>query len=386
MNPRVRQALATTALLSAALGFAGVAAEVAIRLATRVSSAVSLLFYGSDPLAILVEPHGELGYRQRPGSTYHYANGTSATSNASGFRGPDVGVSKPAGTFRIVLLGGSTSHGWGVNDSSTIDAHMRTLLSARWPGRKFEVINLAFDGYDSWQDFERLRSDGIPRTPDLVILNSGINDVRNARYPHLVDRDPRTLLWSADMERLRREQERGGPSAWTLVKHYSYLARLGGIVRDRLTEPAKLPPPTPAPVAVAVTAYPEAAEYFQRNVGRIAELSGSNHIPLLLSTPPSSLRLPGNKQETSGRTYWVGDAEATQNYRDELDRRLRRVADSLNTTATPVVYVPHILRVEQFLDDCHLTSDGNHQMAADFVAAAAPFIDGAATIPATTSH
>ena len=41
-----------------------------------------------------------------------------------------------------------------------------------------------------------------------------------------------------------------------------------------------------------------------------------------------------------------------------------------------VAYVPHRLPPDMFLDDAHLTSSGNRQMAVDFVEAMAPYLEG----------
>src|SRR5262245_52633443 len=102
--------------------------ELAVRGVALVNGDWSRRLRGSDPAASVIEPHGELGYRQKPRSTYRYINGTKATSNAMGFRGPEVAIPKPPELIRIVLLGGSTTHGWGVNDSETIDTFMRREL------------------------------------------------------------------------------------------------------------------------------------------------------------------------------------------------------------------------------------------------------------------
>ena len=74
---------------------------------------------------------------------------------------------------------------------------MRDLLRTEYPGIRFDVVNLALDGYDSYQLLERLKSDGLGLSPDLVIVNSGINDVRNARFRFVnnkelydIDNDP----------------------------------------------------------------------------------------------------------------------------------------------------------------------------------------------------
>src|SRR5262245_6628762 len=189
-----RQAFFTVGLVIFGLLMAAGAGEVVIRAYGRWDEGFGGIVRQADPFAISIEPHGQLGYRQRPNSTFHYSNGTQATSNAAGYRGPLVAVTKPPRTVRIILLGGSTTHGWGVEDGQTIDTYMRAILAERHPEVAVEVVNLAFDGYDSHQLVERLRTDGLRLAPDLIIVNDGINDVRNSRIADLKDPDPRTLI------------------------------------------------------------------------------------------------------------------------------------------------------------------------------------------------
>ena len=70
-------------------------------------------------------------------------------------------------------------------DSQTIDAYMRRAFQERVSDLRVEVVNLAFDGYDSRQDLERLKIDGMRLEPDLIIVNNGINDVRSAQFENV---------------------------------------------------------------------------------------------------------------------------------------------------------------------------------------------------------
>jgi hypothetical protein len=368
-------------------------AEGVVRLYAYVDKGTGATLGHLDPYAVQVEPHGTLGYRQRPHASLHYINGTVATANAMGFRGPEVPVTPKPGTTRIILLGGSTTHGWGLPDGNSIDDHMRRLLAQKYPGRAFDVINLALDGYDNLQNLERLRSDGLRLSPNIVILNDGINDVRNAWLPNLKPNDPRTLIWEPVLERMRREQAQGGPGLWTRVKHYSVLARIPGFIRDQrrlATELAsKAAANGKASAAMATGAvqagdhaggppYPEAADFFERYGRQIVTESLASGASVLLSTPASALPMYRDTT-TSTQSYWVHNAKTTQLLRDELARRLQRIAADEQKLGHPVRYVaPKITDLKLYLDDCHLTSEGNAVEAAVFVDAIAPFIEAPA--------
>jgi lysophospholipase L1-like esterase len=358
---------ATAALLLTTLVLSVLVVEFVLRVYASTASTALAEALRRDPYAVLVEPHGTVGYRPRPGRVVRYENGTQATVNAMGFRGPEV-ARKPAGTFRVVLLGGSTTFGWGVDDDGTVDAWMRRILAKRIPERDVEVVNLGFDGYDSYQLLERLRSDGLELEPDALIVHSGVNDVRNAWFEDIVDGDTRTLLYEATLEQLRFEKARGAPTAWTRTKHFLYVARVPGWVSGQLVE-------DPWELSTVEYAW-SALDYFERNLVRIVEEAAGDGASVLLSTPPSSLETKYEPDAEPIRSYWLVDAKSTQTYRDSLDHRMRSVVENLSRSGRPVVYVPHeALAPDLFLDDAHLTSAGNRRVAEEFVTALEPWIE-----------
>jgi len=333
-----------------------------------------------DPMAVQIEPHGRLGYRQRPNATFHYANGSVATSNSLRYRGPEVAPHPDSGVVRIILLGGSTTHGFGVADDQTIDTYMRAIFREKYPARRFEVVNLAFDGYDAYQMLERLRSDGLRLHPTVVVLNEGINDVRNAQFSNLRDADPRTLIWESVLARLRAEQERGGPTLWTRLKHYSFVARTPGYIRDQLArrhqEEVRREQASRAAASMDAgdgnagasvgALYWDAANFFERYMRQMVALSIDGGAAVLLSTPPSALRTYA-PTATSTRTYWIINARTTQIYRDTLAARLRSIASTEQSLGRRVLYVAPTVPPPLYLDDCHLKPEGNRMVAAMFV-------------------
>jgi lysophospholipase L1-like esterase len=363
--------------------------------ALRVYSAINSRFpvRAADPMAVEIEPHGSFGFRQRPNATFHYVNGTAASTNSMGYRGPIVPLQPAPGTTRIILFGGSASYGWGVPDDQTIDTHMRAVLSERYPSGHFEVINLAFDAYDSYQDLERLRSDGLGMHPSIVILNTGLNDVRNAWYPDLKDPDPRTLIWEAVLQRLRAEQANGGPTVWTRIKHYSLLARLPGYLREMVNQRreaqarARKPAATNTNSSIGASGqppYPDAADYFERNVRRAVDLSTKAGASVLLSMPPSSIR-SYPPDTTSQQGYWIYNARTTADYRDELSRRLVAIAADKQKAGRAVCFVAPVVPTPLFIDDAHLTGAGNRAVAESFIRAIAPFLTSG-TLSDSASH
>jgi lysophospholipase L1-like esterase len=344
------------------------AAEILARGYAHFGGRVGQSLAKRDPLNVLYEPHGAFGYRQKPNRAQRFGNGTQSNWNAMGYRGPLVERRKPEGTFRVVLLGESTTEGFGVDDHETIDAHMRELLRERFPEIRAEVVNLALGGYDSYQILERMRSDGVGFSPDVVIVNTGINDVRNAQFSDLRIPDPRTLIWEGNMQRLREEAARGGPSPWTRILHHSYAARLPGFFRENLGRRESVAQ------SRVLTPQPQALDYFETNVRATADLVRGVGAGLILSTPPSALSTRYARDDFSDRGYWIVDAATTEDYRKRLAARLREIAAELTAGGWPVAYLAPQLAPELFLDDCHLSGAGNRAVAEAFLEALLPHL------------
>lgn len=95
--------------------------------------------------------------------------------NALGLRGPEIQATKPAGVFRILCMGGSTTYGHGVTDEQTWPALLEhKLREAGWS--QVQVIN---GGVFAWGMEHILVTLGERRLaelqPDLVLVYSGWN-------------------------------------------------------------------------------------------------------------------------------------------------------------------------------------------------------------------
>jgi len=345
-------------------------AETGLRAFTALPTNVGRRLARFDLTLTNYEPYSQFGYRPRPGASEPFPNGTLAHYNAQRYRGPVVEPVKPPGTFRIILLGGSTAVGYGTDDDATIDAHLRRMLNARFPGGCFEVVNLALGGYDSYQDYERMRVDGAPLAPDVVIVHSGINDVRNARFPTLSDTapDPRTLLWQANLRDVRGRDGNYAPNLWARVKHYSYLARLPGFARFLVGTRQNLG------TIQEAHAYPAATHYFESNVKRTIDLSLGLGAAVILSTPPSAIPSRNRPTDPVEKSYWIKDASTTEEYRRVLSAGMDSIAAEYAAAGRPVRHVSHRLQLSEFLDDAHLLSSGNRTVAEGLLEAVTPYV------------
>lgn len=98
------------------------------------------------------------------------------STNMLGFRGRDYPEIKPAGTYRIVMLGDSITFGNSVTESQTFSSILERKLNSGGNLLHYEVINLGISGYNTRQELTTLQEVGLSLSPDLVLLNICLND------------------------------------------------------------------------------------------------------------------------------------------------------------------------------------------------------------------
>lgn len=100
--------------------------------------------------------------------------GWELSTNEQGFRNRNVAVPKPAGTFRILCIGGSTTEE-GPSLDRTYPAFLEQQLKGAFPGKNIEVVNAGVSGMTTRKHLARL-ADYFALEPDLMILYEGVND------------------------------------------------------------------------------------------------------------------------------------------------------------------------------------------------------------------
>jgi len=203
--------------------------------------------------------------------------GVAITTNRLGFRGREIATEKPAGTYRVVALGDSSTFGACVGDDDTFCAQAERILNGGTAagGRRFEVVNTGVFGYGTLQGLRMLRRMVLPLKPDCIVVSFAVNDsteggslrdflgrrspdsetsspvlvaVRNALWNHSnfcrwVLRDALKPLWESRLERLRAGGVRAGWVPGTSGDYRESLAEIVRTARDNGVAVVFLPVP-----------------------------------------------------------------------------------------------------------------------------------------------
>ena len=145
--------------------------------------------------------------------------------NSKGLRDYEYDYQKQDGVFRIVMTGDSFTYGTGVLSLEDIFVkRLEQALNAS-PGSayRFEVINGAESGYNTPQEYQWLRDEGIKYAPDLFIVVYFFNDATSMGTVSALFRP---------IHRQALEQSRGRSVLYNYVKYRI----LRGVVSRRTTE------------------------------------------------------------------------------------------------------------------------------------------------------
>jgi hypothetical protein len=120
-------------------------------------------------------PDDQIVYEFRPGTEGRFY-GHEVRINALGMRDRERTAQKPAGVFRILVLGDSHGFGWRVAQDESFAAVLQALLDARAPGR-FEVLNAGIPGYNTVMEARVFEHRADELAPDLVLIHFVDNDM-----------------------------------------------------------------------------------------------------------------------------------------------------------------------------------------------------------------
>jgi hypothetical protein len=151
-----------------------------------------LVFVGIGELAlratgfsapIWFQPDAQLGWGLRPNVQGWYTEeGRGYVKvNAAGFRDRTHAIEKPAGTYRVAVVGDSAVEALQLEIEQTFWAQLEKKLRAcpALAGREVEVLAFGVSGYGTAQQHLLIASTALRYQPDLVLLAFAGNDVVN---------------------------------------------------------------------------------------------------------------------------------------------------------------------------------------------------------------
>ncbi len=131
------------------------------------------LYSQMDPSLFRWTGHPYLDYYPSP--NYH-SEGT--YHNSLGYRNEEFPVAKPAGTYRIVALGGSSTYTEKVKENEkTFTAQLEKILQQQYHYANVQVINAGVPAYTTWESLVNLEFRVLDLEPDLIIIYHNTNDV-----------------------------------------------------------------------------------------------------------------------------------------------------------------------------------------------------------------
>lgn len=184
--------LKKSVLILISLGMVAVLLELGLRVVYHRSLDFSMEMWKYAVALKQEVPNPNLRFVHRPNG-HAFLMGHDVRTNSQGLRDYEYSLEKPPGVYRILLLGDSTTFGWGVamNDTSAKILE-RDLNQLHVPGyQRFEVINSGVGNYDTVQEVTYYKTRGRDFHPDMVILGYFINDpepVPAEKHIPLIDR------------------------------------------------------------------------------------------------------------------------------------------------------------------------------------------------------
>jgi lysophospholipase L1-like esterase len=164
-------------LLVGTLVFSGLAMEMALRVAFAHSLDFSMEMwkYATQLKQPVANP--QLSFVHAPNRSA-FLMGAPVSINSHGLRDREYSEAKPPHVYRVMMLGDSTTFGWGVRQEETAAKFLERKLNAHLPPGydKVEVLNAGVGNYDTVQEVTYYETRGRVFNPDLVVLVFFIND------------------------------------------------------------------------------------------------------------------------------------------------------------------------------------------------------------------
>lgn len=337
---------------------------------------VGLRAIGKGPVESLLEHDEQTGWAKRPSASVERSGpefDVRIQTNQLGLVDDSMSTpTKPAGTFRLLVLGDSFTQGFTVSrDDLYVD-----LLERRWraEGRPLDIVNAGTEAWSTDQEVAWFLSEGERFQPDFVLLAAYENDLYWNGQSRYITRGAQKPLFRADGSLEVERCEDVGPLPWT--ERFATTRLLAGIVspqrvpdehlfqpegasRPILREFAPLLNTKPAFLDRSIEGTSGALIAFRRECERIGAQ------PLFLAIPSHAAIDPSHAERFAAEALggldqrlWAADAPP------EFLLRLAQASGIRGFDPRAALRTAQRERAQYFDVDWHLNPAGNRTLAA----------------------
>jgi lysophospholipase L1-like esterase len=327
-----------------------------------------------DPYAAIKQPNQYIKSEYPPNYRFRTAaeeglpgmQGQSEFStNNMGFRGDPLVVPKPAGEYRVFMIGGSTTECMYLDDSKALHSVLQSELAKHAPpGKTVKVYNAGKSGDASFDHISMLVHRIAHLQPDMITVFAGVNDLTASlgEVDYLHFRDESTTVGANSFRCLMTELQLGRRWYYLVKKTRRSDREIVEEIPSLSDYREKAKVRAAAPVAEAEPR-PRVAEY-ENNLRTLAGVARAHGVRLVLMTQQSTWNSQVDPKIQDWHWMLYRDREGVSYRQDVMDRALRRLNDGMRRVAreqgTGLFDVEQLIPKSSqfFYDDCHFNVAG----------------------------
>jgi GDSL-like Lipase/Acylhydrolase family len=184
-----------TLVICALITAAGIEGYVRLFIDRGMEFDLEMFKYARDVKVISPDP--VLGHVHGPNRKAHLM-GVDIATNSKGLRDREIPYERTPGTLRIVMLGDSSTLGWGVLPEQTYSKLLENMFAEK--GIKAEVLNTGVGNFKAFQKVEYFLAEAYKYNPDFVVMASAPNDAEilpPRRAPNVFERNCLSCIFIA---------------------------------------------------------------------------------------------------------------------------------------------------------------------------------------------
>lgn len=150
---------------------------------------IVLILYGFELYLASIDPARNLPFNGMDQNGNRYSWGQLVVNNRYGFREREFQVPKPAGVYRIMVLGDSLTWGVGLSLEERYTNLLEKKLAEAFPDKRVEVLDFALEGASTIREREFLRQYKDAVSPDLIVVGFCLNDPQPKSQEYSIERE-----------------------------------------------------------------------------------------------------------------------------------------------------------------------------------------------------